>query len=199
MLGAILLPAAGICAKGGDPAFKVRVCANPTAYTPTVVLVRAEAITSRMFGSAGVALEWHSGAPAVCRGPQEAKTVVLDFAADTPPGDHPGAMAYARPYEGVHIMVLYDRIERVCDGHIQASALLAHVMAHEIAHLLEGVARHSQTGVMKAHWDAHDFSALFYKPLAFAPEDIELIQRGLRVRTADATSATPLAATEREW
>jgi hypothetical protein len=37
-------------------------------------------------------------------------------------------------------------------------------MALEIAYLLEGVAWHCSTGVMKAHWDAHDFMQMAATP-----------------------------------
>jgi hypothetical protein len=175
---------------------KIRVCVNSSTYAPTLVLARAEAITSRMFATAGVTVEWHSAAPAVCQGAQPTRTVVLDFATNTPPGEHPGAMAYAHPYEAVHIVVLYDRIEKSADGPIQASTFLAHVMTHEITHLLQGISRHSQTGVMKAHWDAHDFAQMAYKPLPFAPEDIDLIQLGLRRLAAGAGSGVSPATTK---
>ena len=93
-------------------------------------------------------------------------------------------MAYAQPYEGVHIVVLYYRIEANTDGPTQASTFLAHVMTHEITHLLQGFSRHSETGVMKAHWDASDFMQMAHRPLPFAPEDIDLIHRGLQLRAA---------------
>ncbi len=69
-------------------------------------------------------------------------------------------------------------------------------MTHEITHLLQGVSRHYQTGVMKANWDAHDFAQMAYEPLPFAPEDIELIQLGLRRPAAAAVSAVPPATAE---
>jgi hypothetical protein len=117
--------------------------------------------------------------------------VILDFATNTPRGEHPGAMAYAQPYEAVHVVVLYGRIENSADGLTQISTLLAHVMTHEIAHLLEGISRHSQTGVMKARWEAHDFAQMAYTPLPFAPEDVDLIRRGLRLRAAGTTFVVP--------
>jgi hypothetical protein len=36
-------------------------------------------------------------------------------------------------------------------------ALLSHVLAHEIAHVLQGVSRHSESGILKARWDREDF------------------------------------------
>ena len=186
-------PQADALAASAQASTKVRVCVNSATYVPAFVLARAEAVTSRMFATAGVALEWHSAAPAICRGHQPTITAILDFATNTPPGEHPGAMAYALPYEAVHIVVLYDRIEKSADGPTQASKFLAHVMTHEITHLLQGIARHSQTGVMKAHWDAHDFLQMAQNPLPFAPEDIDLIHSGLRRLVAGAGSAVPPA------
>jgi hypothetical protein len=73
------------------------------------------------------------------------------------------------------------------------SALLAHVMAHEITHLLEGFAGHSETGVMKARWDAGDLRRMAVKPLLFDVEDVYLIQDGLRVSAVGATPGLPAA------
>jgi hypothetical protein len=184
-------PQADAAAASAQASGKVRVCVNSATYVSAFILARAEAVTSRMFASAGVVLEWHSAAPAVCQGHQPTISAILDFATNTPPGEHPGAMAYALPYEAVHIVVLYDRIEKIADGPNQASTFLAHVMTHEITHLLQGIARHSQTGVMKAHWDAQDFLQMAHSPLPFAQEDIDLIQLGLRRLVAGADSATP--------
>jgi hypothetical protein len=50
--------------------------------------------------------------------------------------------------------------------------------------------------LMKAHWDAHDFAQMAYKPLRFAPEDIELIQLGLRRPASGPRPAVPPATAE---
>ena len=39
---------------------------------------------------------------------------------------------------------------------------------------------------MKAAWDGSDYPAMRWKPLAFTPEDIDLIHRGLAGRGAQA-------------
>jgi hypothetical protein len=182
-------------AVSAQAAGKVRACMNSGTYVSFSDLARAETIASRMFATAGVALEWRAAGSAACRNSDQARTVVLDFASHTAPSEHPGAFAYALPYQGSHIVVLFDRFARSAGGPRQVSTILAHVMAHEITHLLEGVARHSQTGVMKAHWDAHDFMEMALTPLPFDPEDIEMIQRGLRVSAVGATPAVPPATT----
>lgn len=71
-------------------------------------------------------------------------------------------------------MIFYDRIRRVATEN-QQPYVLAHAMAHEIAHLLQGVRRHSTTGVMKAHWDQRDIFEMRHL-LVFTPEDIRMIR-----------------------
>jgi hypothetical protein len=55
-------------------------------------------------------------------------------------------------------------------------------MAHEIAHMLQGVSRHSLTGVMKPHWDQDDYAQMAWKPLEFTKGDIILMQLGIKAR-----------------
>jgi hypothetical protein len=159
---------------------KVRVCVNPGTYVSAYVLTRSQAIASEMFARAGVAIEWHSAAPAVCRGAQLMKTVILDLVKNTRSDEHPGALAYALPYEAVHVVVMYDRVEKNAEGPTRASSLLAHVMTHEITHILQGIARHSETGVMKPRWSPSDVMQMAYKPLRFTADDIDLIGRGMQ-------------------
>ena len=61
------------------------------------------------------------------------------------------ALAVALPFEGIHIEIFYDRI-RAAEGFVPPD-YLGHVLAHEITHILQSVARHSDSGLMKAHWD----------------------------------------------
>src|SRR5580700_3986834 len=63
---------------------KIRVCVNSnnhiSNYTSLVVLQRAENISSRMFATAGVAVEWGSAGHGTCQGLQQNRTLILDFA-----------------------------------------------------------------------------------------------------------------------
>jgi hypothetical protein len=89
-------------------------------------------------------------------------------------------LAYAMPHEGVHIVVFWDRME--CG--LIPTELLAHVMVHEITHILEGVSRHSESGIMRAQWTEVDHKTMKTHPLSFAAEDVDLIHRGLVTRSA---------------
>jgi hypothetical protein len=111
-------------------------------------------------------------------------------------------MAMALPYgdSNVRIVIFYDRVQSVLRSVCVApTAVFGHVLAHELGHVLEGVDRHSKTGVMKARWSKSDFDQMGKGPLEFAPEDVELILRGLatgersnsEVLTAQALMAAP--------
>jgi hypothetical protein len=89
-------------------------------------------------------------------------------------------MGYAMPYgkAGTRIHILLDRV-RGAGSQKLAGVLLGHVMAHELGHMLEGISRHSDSGVMKAHWDDDDFDQMVVRPLSFSSEDSDLIQIGV--------------------
>jgi hypothetical protein len=149
------------------------------------VLPLAEQVASQMFSAAGVGIDWRQGL-AGC--PVEAIRITLSALSDHAPADLPAnAMAYALPYEGNHIVIFYDRLQRKVKG-TQISSLLAHVLAHEVTHILQGIHRHSDRGLMKATWDGSDYQAMMWKPLPFTPEDIELIHRGLAARATRSAS-----------
>src|SRR5450759_58666 len=106
--------------------------------------------------------------------------VIIEVVTGTAESRMPGALAYALPYEGAHIMVFFDRVERMRDP----STVLAHVIVHEITHLLQGISRHSDTGVMKAHWTGGDSNAMWVTPIPFTQWDVDLIYAGLSARRA---------------
>jgi hypothetical protein len=149
---------------------------------PGSTLTRAESITTAMFAAAGVRLEWKLGHP---RG----ASITATMSEPTPLSYHPGALAFALPYEGVHITVFYDRLSKMYPPDVR-SALLAHVLAHEISHVLQGTDRHSETGIMQANWTPKEIGKMASKPLWFTPEDIDFMNKGLAMRDA----ASPLRA-----
>ena len=153
------------------------------------VLPLAEQIASKMFAEAGVTVDWRHGL-AGC----PAQGVLISLSDRAPADVPPDAMAYALAYEGSHIVIFYDRLQRRVQA-AQISSLLAHVMVHEMTHILQAISRHSGQGIMKAHWDGPDYQVMRFKPLSFTAEDIELIHRGLAERAARATSPEPAAST----
>jgi hypothetical protein len=142
------------------------------------VAARARELASEMFAGIGVAIEWRLG----LRG-CPAQAILISLSYDTPASLKLGALAYALPYEGSHVRVFYDRIaQNLCQRLIPI--VLAHVLVHEITHIVQGICRHSDNGIMKTRWNHDDLQHMAWKPLAFAAEDADLIYRGLATRAA---------------
>lgn len=151
------------------------------------ILMRARAVASEMFATAGVRINWRTG---LAKASEPELPILIDITSDTPETFHGGALAYAQVFEGEHIRVFYDRVGNAYRP--QATAmLLAHVMVHEITHVLEGMDRHSEEGVMKAQWTADDLLQMVYEPLPFDPQDVLWIRKGL-VNRARAARRAPL-------
>jgi hypothetical protein len=151
------------------------------------IRMRAQGVVSGMFATAGVHIDWRTGQPKTV-GPEP--PIVIEITSNTPQSFRRGVLAYAYPFEGVHIRIFYDRL-RNPERPRTTAMLLAHVMVHEIAHILEGVDRHSAEGLMKASWTPHDLVQMTYKPLQFDPEDVLLIRKGF-ARREQAVIRAPL-------
>jgi len=121
-------------------------------FAPIKALARARETASRLYGSIGINLKWSNPSKASIR-------VCLDK--DTLSSFHPGALGYAAPYgkSGTRIHILIDRITDTGSKWLEG-ALLGHAMAHELGHVLEGFSGHSETGVMKAHWNRADYDRM---------------------------------------
>jgi len=158
------------------------------ADVPEHVTNGARELASSMFAGIGVTIDWRTGEPSASS-PQQA--IAIRLAKNTPKDEKPGALAYAMPREGVHIVVFWDRME----FGLIPTELLAHVMVHEITHILEGVSRHSGSGIMKAQWTERDHKMMRTHPLSFAAEDVELIHLGMAARNS--TSRVELAVARR--
>jgi len=136
-----------------------------------------------MFGEIGVNVRMRDGAPK--HAPEDACVAPIVLEIEDAPWYRGSAeaLAYATPYaqSGTRIHILADRIRRAYEAESPdfQEALLAHVMAHEITHVLEGEVRHSDFGVMKAMWSDADWREMKHHPLPFAPEDVTLIHDGL--------------------
>lgn len=165
-----------------DDPMRVTVCMQSLAdFSMTA---RTRGIAAKMFAGIDVKIAWHdmSGCPA--------QSILITLNEHAPASFHPGALAYALPYEGAHIVLFSDRI--AASGQALLPHLMAHVMVHEITHILQGVARHSEKGVMKAHWGQEDFNQMVRKSLDFTAEDADMIHNGLLARAAQRSADEPV-------
>jgi len=139
---------------------------------------------SKLFADMGVTSQWRThGCPAA------PGVIFVTFSFETRASDHPGALAFAQPFDGTKIVVFFDRIQaRVVDMYSRPAAdlnfaiarVLTYVLAHEVAHILQRLSRHSSVGIMKERWSTADFYTMVYRSLAFTPDDTDRIQRGLK-------------------
>ncbi len=155
---------------------------------PLTVLIRAERTACWIYAAIGVKLKFSGGRQALS----------IQFDPGLQEGLHPGAFGYAQPFAqtGTRIHVFFDRL-RIPTSSPAAGALLGHVLAHELGHVLEGFDRHSEAGVMKAHWDHREVDQMPVKPLSFSAEDVAPIRWGVATVTARSKPGAPVAAARR--
>jgi hypothetical protein len=144
---------------------------------PEKLMWEAESGTANIFKMIGLRVAWKSGKHAELQGCS--RVINMAIVPSAPERIPPGVLASAH-LESASIVVYYDRIEptiQVWPG--LASALLSNVFAHEIAHVLQSLNRHSDTGILKAHWTRDDFLMMLTHRLSFTPLDVGLIRSGI--------------------
>src|SRR5262249_36127156 len=142
---------------------------------------RVKGMVSGIFAGIGVKLQWQVD-PHNCTRVKQG--IVITFRERTRDVNS-SALARAYPYDGVHVVIFLDAVREAAlrDG---VPVLLAHVMVHEMSHVLQGLDQHSSQGIMKAKWTSQDMVDMRRQSLTFASEDIERIRDGLRQRAASA-------------
>jgi hypothetical protein len=185
-----LLLAADVSAQGASKRpVLVPVCIANDPHVRRVA--EALSFTSLIFERVGVRIVWHQGFVGC-----DAGSIRIQLRENTPADERPGAMAYAMPYAGFqvftsgqgstgsqgsfHIEVFYDRIEKM--GERLAPRLFAHVLTHEIIHVLQGQTQHAAEGIMKARYTQNDYSAMLQRQLTLTRADVELLQQGIAAR-----------------
>jgi len=163
-----------------DCAVTVFVMKTPAMLTG-ITLYGAQMAVKDMFARIGVKLVWKWGKipPAVtadqCRAP-----VGIEFDRGEPTAARRGALAYATPYAGSSAQIhVFPEVIVVHNGNREDVALLAHVVAHEIGHVLERMDRHSASGIMQEHFSPEEIDQMSRRPLSFSEDDVEFIHQGL--------------------
>ncbi len=185
LVGLIAVAIATACA-GKDakkPNYRVRIYLLGAEIADPDILDRAKSLVSSMFSGIAVTIQWDGGVPTNASCPPDAEAeILIRLATNTPPSFLPEDPAYSRPYalSGERITVFYDRaviplqkLPRV------AVIFLAHVIAHEITHVLQGAAWHSEQGLMTKQWTAQDLARMDFGPLPFGRNDAQLLRQGI--------------------
>jgi hypothetical protein len=169
----------------------VTVRANVRHDMPERMLLHAELRSPAMFREIDVEVHWRMGsvqanaANNACCAPVVVQLEnVRGCSASSEALGH--ATSLAQP--GTRINVFLDRLVAYRDENLE-TAILAHVLAHEITHVLRSENRRSANGMVKAHWDIADYQCAKSHSLPFAPEDVESIRRGIAKRMLKSAAA----------
>jgi hypothetical protein len=124
------------------------------------VLARATKGVTRIYAQAGVTLTWRDSPSAPDASPLEISVVLvsndlLDRTQVT--STVMGLVPASERRAGRVAYVFYDRVRSVVrQQRLELSIVLAHVISHEIGHLLLPSASHSPVGLMRANWTRAD-------------------------------------------
>ena len=173
------MTAASATAKSAPAAGRtLPVCFEEFASVENLAL--AQGVANKLLAPAGVVIDWRLTA---C--PNGAVRII--FRNKTPDSLKPGALAFALPYEGTRIEVFSDRVAKI--EHNLGPYVLGYAFAHEITHILQGVSRHSDDGVMKAVWNLDDYADMRMMRLTLAKEDVAMIHAAMAFRERCAAKA----------
>jgi hypothetical protein len=175
-MGAAVVEGAWAGDAGQSELRAVRVCMSQGGNAS---VFQAQAVASQIFGRIGVRIDWQPDQRS-CH--LAGDRIAITLSNDTLAGEHPGEFAYSMPYQGTRIVVFYDRLRTSLTA-ARVPWVLGHVLAHEIGHVLQGISRHSASGIMKAKWEARDYVEMREKALGFTEYDVSLILGGLDERT----------------
>jgi hypothetical protein len=131
----------------------------------SLVMTHAKGIATDIFRTIGVNVRWETAhaAHARCSEGSSRRTILVAFSWDAPSQFHPGALAYANPYnmKAACMTVFLGRLKPMMEASPgRAASLLGQVLAYEMGHILEGTAYHSDSGVLKAHWSQSEISEM---------------------------------------
>jgi hypothetical protein len=151
------------------------------ARIPEQFLAEAIEQASRIFLKAGLQTRWLECSisaigiqrDADCKAPFGPSHMALRIVPGTwVNGDATFGVAFlsAEGY-GVYGDVFYGSVEKLHkDSDVNISAILGHVMAHEIGHLLLGSHAHSPAGIMLPQWHENELRSLMMGTLLFTPQ-----------------------------
>ena len=144
-----------------------------------------KALVSSIFDQIYVHVNWRDREP-VIRPSLDRIVIRLHFAATPSTGTRKQSSICASGFactfpfniESPTVFVMHERVRSSIRRPRLFQAVLAHIMAHEITHVLEVRDTHSDTGIMKERWSAADLDLMDESLLEFTPKDIEYIQEG---------------------
>ncbi len=155
------------------------------------ILAQAKGYATRLYRSIGLDLRWKATCSSIeletlgTLSAPNLSTIGVEWVATAPVTLPAGARASARPFQttGIRITLYQDRIFLLLKENHRGAAVLGHVLAHEIGHVLLGHNAHGRKGLMQPAWSNLEQSAMRHTPMAFTSEEAESIRRRLDDRS----------------
>ena len=110
------------------------------------------------------------------------RDIALRILPSAPTGLPSTILALAIPFSpsGVNVTVFADRVVGAAHQvNRPVPTVLAHVIAHEIGHVLLRSVQHTQRGLMASQWTEHEYSLMAVSGLLFLPEQGREMMRTL--------------------
>jgi hypothetical protein len=157
---------------------------------PPQALTDAEDEATRIYQKAGISILWMSckssrtdAQPDLrCQDPPSAMHLNMRIVPHAPTSSDGilGVAFLSSEGNGAYSDVFYDAVEKVDqDWHIGLVRVVAHVMAHELGHLILGSNGHSPHGIMCPRWHGNELHLACMGALLFSEEQARLMRKRL--------------------
>lgn len=160
----------------------VTVCMDPN-HELRISTNRTRSLVTAIFSQIGVALTWQEGISNCVQSPRTA--VKVRWAKRAPSKSPPGTLAAAHPFDSSESLItIYEvPLQQFLNRYANApDVVLSYVLAHELAHVMQGLDHHSDSGIMKANWSYGEYYRMLSRNLTFTAEDVKLIHIGLEAK-----------------
>jgi hypothetical protein len=167
----------------------LRIMAYDRAHLPDEVTGTMVETVRRIFRRSGIEVEWITGELSdpegsyqvydVKRGGHEhedacraRRDIALCIFPASPPTLPRGVLGMALPLSrsGLNVKLYADRVRFAADSeNTPYATVLAHVVAHEVGHVLLRASLHSARGLMSDTWTAHEYELMKSGSLLFLP------------------------------
>ena len=170
----------------------LRVLAVNQAGVLDVTLREAELRATRIFSVFGIALLWTNTKPAESYYEAAAQMRIV-IVPDSRVERDRRRLGTAHT-DNMAAYAFYSRVADLAEHNgVDVAALLGHVIAHEMGHLLLPANSHSSRGVMRAEWDRTQFDDMTKGLLTFTPQQVQLIRSRVRAMLTGTPKVKPAA------
>jgi len=190
---------------GADGASQLHVRVYDNTQLPRGQLAAALLGAGRLLAPVGLEVDWHNCSPSVrvpaettmepehgasCNAPLAKGELAVRVVHVAVPPEYRGRLPLGDSLidrdlrVGVLATIYYERVRWLArEANVAIPRVLGHAIAHELAHLIIGSARHARTGLMRPVWSREDLERDRPQDWRFTPPDAEAI----RARTARTT------------